>query len=136
MFATIEQVKARVSFEEIKELSNEVIEDYIERAERWIRLSVKRSFTQQEDEQTLSDLRRAVILLVEYLWYHDQPDVKDGAIDGLQNESIGSYSYTKKADIGESTGISELDLILEGLTQPVTGLSFFSISGPSRCDPP
>ena len=129
-FATVAEVKERVAFEEITEMTDGKVEDLIERAERWIRTFTGRNFVEETDPVILGDLRRATVLLVEYLWFQDQPDMKEEAFDNVQSEKIGSYSYTKNAKPGESTGVAELDQILYSL-RPSAALKplFFSTFG-------
>lgn len=125
-FATVAEVKARVAFE----IEVNKIEDLIDRAERWIRRFTGRSFAEETEPDKLADLRTATVLLVEYLWFQDQPDMKEEAFDNVQSEKIGSYSYTKNAKSGESTGVAELDQILYSL-RPSTSLKplFFTTFG-------
>lgn len=133
MYATVQEVKDRTSFSEVSALSEGKITGYIERAESWIHRSAGRKFREETDEDVLSELRAATILLVEYLWYWDNPDIKEDAMSNVDSEKIGSYSYTaKKAQPGESTGIAELDSILDSLRFVPTGVSFFGVYGPSR----
>jgi hypothetical protein len=132
MYATVQEVIDRTSFPEVSELPEEKILGYIERAESWLHRSTRRKFREEKDTDVLVDLRTATILLVEYLWYQDNPDIKEDALSPVDSEKIGSYSYTvKKVQPGEQTGIPELDSILDSLkVGPVTGTLFFSISGP------
>lgn len=129
-FATVEEVKERVAFDEIHEMDNEKVEELIERAERWIRRFTGRSFAEEKEPDKIADLRRGTILLVEYLWFQDQPDIKEEAFDNVQTEKIGSYSYTKGAKSGEATGVVELDQILYSLRpSPALKPLFFSTFG-------
>ncbi|MDE0581552.1 hypothetical protein ON064_00620 [Planococcus sp. A6] len=131
-FATVEEVRERVAFEEINDLADAKITDLVERAERWIRRFTGRSFADEKDADKKADLRRATILLVEFLWFQDQPEMKEEAFDNVQSEKLGSYSYTKKsAEPGEATGVVELDQILYSL-RPSANLKplFFSTFGP------
>lgn len=131
-FATVAEVKERVSFDEINEMADGKVEDLIERAERWIRRFTGRSFVEETDPDKLADLKRATVLLVEFLWFQDQPDMKEEAFDNVQSEKLGSYSYTKKnANSGETTGVMELDQILISL-RPSAALKplFFTAFGP------
>ncbi len=134
MYATVQEVKDRTSFEEVSALSDGKITGYIERAEGWIHRATGRNFREETDLDILSELRAATILLAELLWLQDNPEIKENAVLGIESEKIGSYSYTaKNLQPGEKTGISELDSILDSLKlQSVSGLSFFSVSGPSR----
>jgi hypothetical protein len=141
-YATPQEVRDRTSFPEVAALDDGKLTGYIERAESWIHRTTGRKFRDETDPDTLSELRTAVVLLVEYLWYHDHPDVREGALSRVESEKIGSYSY-KVSGAGNTkdemdfqathTGIQELDLILDSLkVQPAKGALFFSISGPSR----
>lgn len=141
-YATPKEVRARTSFPEVAALDDEKLMGYIERAESWIHRVTGRKFRDETDPDILSDLRTATVLLVEYIWYNDHPDVREGALSQLESEKIGSYSY-KVGGPGDTiqemefqashTGIQELDSILESLkVQPVQGITFFSVSGPSR----
>ena len=129
-FATVAEVKERVAFDEINQMAENKIEDLIERAERWIRRFTGRSFADETEPDKIADLRTATVLLVEYLWFQDQPDMREEAFDNVQSEKIGSYSYTKNAKSGESTGVVELDQILYSL-RPSAALKplFFSTFG-------
>jgi hypothetical protein len=126
LYATIQEVMVRTSFEEVSVLSDEKITSYIERAERWIRRATNRDFSEETDQDVLEDLKTATVLLVEYLWYWDNPDVKEDSINSVDSEKIGSYSFSgKKEKSGELTGMQELDNILTSLkNQPVSPLFF------------
>ncbi|MDA4083844.1 DUF3199 family protein [Bacillus cereus] len=135
MYASPADVKEKTSFKEISSLSNEKIQLYIDRAAAWIHREVKRTFENEKKKQTLLDLLIATVLLVEYLWYQDHPEMKETQMSSLSNEEIGNYSYTLRDALdGNKTGIKELDLILDSLRvqNTVTGFNFFSVSGPSR----
>lgn len=115
-FATVTEVKERTSFDEINELPTAKVEEFIGRADDWIRRFTGRSFAEETHSGKLADLKTATILLVEFLWFQDQPEMKEVAFDNVQTEKIGSYSYTKKnAQPGETTGVAELDHILLSL---------------------
>lgn len=146
-YATVEEVRDLTSLDEVKELSDVKLQNYIDRAGAWIRRETKRTFEGETDIDVLLDLTTATYLLVEYLWYQDNPEVKDNVFSPVETERIGSYSYTmrdvKTVDsikereyVGQSTGIKELDLILSALraSNTDTGL-FFSVSQPSRRNP-
>lgn len=134
MYATIQEVKDRTSFPEVSTLSDGKITSYIERAEGWIHRTTGRKFREENDPDVLSELKTATVLLVELLWLQDNPDVKESAVVGIDNEKIGSYSYSvKRLQTGQQTGLVELDSILDSLkVTPLQGISFFSVSGPSR----
>lgn len=137
MFATPEDVKKRSAFAEVKALPDADITSYLSRAARWIYHATKVDYTETADPGILEDLRTASIHLVDLLWYQDQDDVKDESITGMQSERMGNYQYTKMqnaAPQSDGTGISELDMILKGLTPSNGyGASFFSVSGASDC---
>ncbi|WP_312498282.1 DUF3199 family protein [Bacillus luti] len=145
MYASPADVKERTSFVEVSSLSDEKIQLYIDRAASWIHREVKRMFENETNKQTLSDLLIATVLLVEYLWYQDNPEMKESQLSAASSEKIGNYSYTLRDALGGNTademrfganrtGIKELDLILDSLRMQniVTGFNFFSVSGPSR----
>jgi len=146
-FATVEEVRELTSLDEVRELSDIKIQNYIDRAGAWIRRETKRTFEGETDIDILLDLQTATYLLVEYLWYQDNPEVKDNVFSPVETERIGSYSYTmrdvKTVDsikereyVGQNTGIKELDLILTALRASSTDASFFfSVSKPSRRNP-
>ncbi|NMF00239.1 DUF3199 family protein [Aneurinibacillus aneurinilyticus] len=143
-YATLQEVRDRASFQELQELEDGKLTGYIERAEGWIHRVTGRKFRDEKDPDILSDLRTATVLLVEYLWYNDHPDVREGQLSQIEQEKIGSYSYRVNgpgnADTIQEmefqathTGIKELDLILDSLkVKPVQGALFLSVSGPSR----
>lgn len=132
MYATVDDVKKRSAFAEVKALPDADIDSYLSRAARWIYYSTKVDYTDTTDAGILEDLRTASIHLVDLLWYQDNADVKEGGMANLQSERIGSYSYTamEKAAPGGKTGITELDMILDGLKPTLTGFGFFNVSGP------
>lgn len=132
-YASLQEVRDRTSFTEVSSLSDSKLTGFIERAESWIHRSTGRKFRDETDSDILSELRTSVVLLVEYLWYHDHSDVKEEALSPIESEKIGSYSYSgKKATPEDKTGITELDSIIDSLkVEPITGLAFFSISGPT-----
>nr|DAL87866.1 MAG TPA: Head Tail Connector Protein [Caudoviricetes sp.] len=135
MFATPENVKSGTAFVEVKELSDDQITAYIQRAGRWIYYATGVDYTDTTDEGILLDLKTATVKLVDLLWYQDQPDAAEGSIAGMQSERIGNYQYTamqKATAQSDTTGIPELDMLLKGLTPTrVYGADFFSVSGPS-----
>ncbi|WP_242299184.1 hypothetical protein [Bacillus cereus group sp. BfR-BA-01382] len=145
MYASPADVKERTSFIEVSSLSNEKLQLYIDRAASWIHREVKRTFENETNKQTLSDLLTATVLLVEYLWYQDHPETKEAQLSTASSEKIGNYSYTLRDALGGNTademkfganrtGIKELDLILDSLrvNNTITGFNFFGVSGPSR----
>lgn len=140
MFITAGEIKTLTTFEEVAALEAEKIERYLSRADSWIRRATGRNFP--DDETTNSfvreDLRVATVMLVEYLWYWDNSDEREAIMGPYDGERIGSYSVAyknlttlKNANVGEETGIKELDQILKSLRyNPRPGL-IFRISGPS-----
>ena len=132
MYATVDDVKKRSAFAEVKALPDADIDSYLSRAARWIYYSTKVDYTDTTDAGILEDLKTASIHLVDLLWYQDNVDVKEAGMANLQSERIGSYSYTamEKAAPGGKTGITELDMILDGLKPTLTGFGFFNVSGP------
>ncbi|MGP4063087.1 hypothetical protein [Halobacillus sp. H74] len=133
-YASVQDIREGTSFEEVSySMSDAKIEKYNLRAERWIHRITNNRFDDEIESEILMDLQRAVILIVDYLWFHDQPDVLEESLDPIQSERIGSYSYTKdKRDfMRDGFGNPELDSILESL-KVVPAVNFFSISGPSR----
>lgn len=132
-FATVEEVRANTSFEEVRALTEAQLQSYIERANSYLRRKANKNYRDETDPDLLVDLRRVTILLVEYLWYNDLPEVKESNLAGLQTERIGTYSYNKGDKDG--TGNQELDDLLAYLTVK-PGSHFFSVSGPSRYSKP
>lgn len=129
-FATIQQVKNETSFEEIRTLSESSIEMYIEYANAYLRRVTGVNYRDETDPDILTDLKRVTILLVEYLWLGDQPEVKESNFTGVSSERIGSYSYN--VDAKDGTGHAELDQLLISLTPRYSVGNFFSVHGPSR----
>lgn len=128
-FATVEEVRDQTTFGEVSALSDAKLQGYIERANAYLRRT-SGDYRTATDEDLLTDLKRVTILLVEYIWFLDQPEVKESNMSGLQSERIGSYSYTKGTKTG-LTGNEELDSLLESL-KVSHGVNLFSINGPSR----
>jgi hypothetical protein len=141
-YATIDQVREMTSFSDVASLSDSKITNYLERATAWIHRIALRTFEGETDPVLLSDLKIASVLLVEYLWFHDHPDIKESELSPLESEKIGSYSYTMK-DVttvdsykervfeATRTGYKELDLILQSLIPAEPTSFFFRVSGPS-----
>lgn len=129
-FATIEDVRNFTSFSEVSDLSEEKITKYIEFANAYIRRKTGFDYSNATDPYLLTNLERATVLLVEYLWFNDQPEIKEAKMSGVESEKIGTYSYNL-SNGGDSTGNAELDELLESLT-PKYGLNLFSVSKPSR----
>lgn len=133
-YATLQEVRGLTTIEQVAALTDEKLQGYIDRASSWVRRDTGQDFEGETDPDILADLRTATVLLVEYLWYWDQPEAKTGAMTNMESERIGSYSYnTRQAGPGETTGSKELDSILAALrvTEPA-GPFIFSVSGPSR----
>lgn len=143
-YASLEEVRELTSLDEVSALSDSKLQNYIDRAGAWIRRETSRDFSNEEDPDTLVDLKTATYLIVEYLWYQDNPEVKDNTFSPVETERIGSYSYTmrdvKTVDsikereyVGQTTGIKELDLILASLRRStVTSAFYFGVTKPSR----
>lgn len=142
-YANLDEVRELTTVEEVKELSDIKLKNYIDRAGSWIRRVTKQTFEAETDPDILLDLTTATYLLVEYLWYQDQLDNKDSNLMAATSETIGSYSYTtNKTAVSESkisddmTGIKELDMILGSLmVASVNNSFFFSVSTPSKGKP-
>lgn len=136
-YANLDEVRELTTVDEIKELSDIKLQNYIDRAGAWIRRVTKQTFEAETDPDILLDLTTATYLLVEFLWYQDHIDNKDNTLMAAKSETIGSYSYTMKdaasADLEEGmTGIKELDMILGSLmVASVNNSFFFSVSSPS-----
>jgi hypothetical protein len=130
-FATAQEVRDQSSFGEVAALTDPQIDLYIERANSYMRRFVGYDYRGATDPDTVADLRRATVLLVEYIWFIDNPTVKESNMAGLDSERIGTYSYNAGAKRSEPTGNEELDQILNHLrVEP--GWNLFSINGPSR----
>lgn len=138
MFITAAEIKMLTAFEEVAALETKKIEMYISRADSWIRRATGRTFPDDVETSVRDDLRIATLMLVEYLWYWDNPDVREAMMGPYEGERLGSFSVgykdlmnMEKANPGEETGIKELDNILNFLKfKPKMG-SFFRVSGPS-----
>lgn len=128
-FATIQDVREQTTINEVSNLSDTKIDFYIERANSYLRRTTKRNYRNETDPDLLSDLKRVTVLLVEYLWFLDQPEVKENNLAGIEVERIGSYSYNKGSMRG--TGSPELDDLLKSLGGSI-GINLFFTAGPSR----
>jgi hypothetical protein len=128
-YATVQDVRDQTTISEVSNLSDTKTSFYIERANAYLRRQTKKDYRNETDADLLSDLKRVTVLLVEYLWFLDQPEVKESNLAGIEVERIGSYSYNKGDK--EGTGNPELDELLVGLVGSV-GLNFFFASGPSK----
>jgi hypothetical protein len=117
MFITAEEVQAKTSFDEVKQLEPSVIESYLDRADSWIRRATNRvDLPATLDPVIQQDLRVATLLLVEYIWFWDNPEMKEQAISHDDVVRLGSYTFNiDKARPGDKTGHDELDGILESL---------------------
>lgn len=131
-FATVSDVRDQTTFSEVSDLSDTKIEKYIELANAYLRRYTGVNYREATDPDLLIDLERVTVLLVEYIWLHDQPEVKEASYTGMESERIGTYSYNLGGKDG--TGNLELDQLLTSLTRSY-GLNFFSVSGPSRVKP-
>lgn len=129
-FADTQDVRDQTTISAVSSLSDTKINFYIERANAYLRRVTKRDYRGETDVDLLSDLKRVTVLLVEYLWFIDQPEVKEGNLAGIDTEVIGSYSYNKSAN-ATGTGNPEFDALLSSLVGTI-GLNLFSVSGPSR----
>lgn len=131
MYATAAEVKNRTTIPEVAALDDAKVEQYIERANGWLHRATRRTFREETDPDRLAALRTATVLLVEYLWFWDHPDIKETIIGGVDSERIGSYSYTaKKTPVqpGQSTGNPELDSIIGSLmAAPSLSVPFFAV---------
>lgn len=119
MFVEVEEIKSLTSFEEVGALSNEKLQQYIERADSWIYRATHKDYSESTNKYVQSDLKRATVLLVEYLFYWDDPEVKTTMMGPDDSVSLGSYkvnykslSEWKSTLPGGETGIKELDNIL------------------------
>lgn len=131
MFVTTDEVKERTTLSELESLSNEDIQDYIQRADAWIRRSTNRDFSETTNDFIREDMKTATILLVEYIWFWDNPEMKEEAMSHDEAIKLGSFSINKKARSGELTGIDELDFILKTYRyRPTVGL--FRVLGKGR----
>lgn len=131
MFITTSEIRELSSFSEVKALTDVQLNYYINRADNWImRETHRRDLPNTTDERIQSDLKTATLLLVEYIWYLDQEEVKESNMAGLDSEKIGTYSYNK----GQSGGArvnEELNQIFDSL-RVSGGVNLFTISKPSQ----
>lgn len=131
MFITASEIRELSSFGEVKALSDLQINRYMERADSWIvRETKRRDLVTTEDVIIQNDLRTATLLLVEYIWYLDQQEVKESNMAGLDSEKIGTYSYNK-GQSGGAIANEELQQIFESLRVSF-GVNIFGISKPSQ----
>lgn len=136
MFISGEEIRSLTSFEEVRDLSDEKLEYYIERADNWIFRATGRDFTLENNRFIQSDMKVATLLLVEYLHYWDNPEVKKSMMGPEEAVTLGSYQVNYKnlgewveALPGEATGVKELDSILRSYQyKPLTG-AFFKVLG-------
>lgn len=132
MFITAEEIKSLTSFEEVRDLSDERLNHYIERADMWIYRATGRDFSESENRFVQYDMKMATLLLVEYLHYWDNPEVKVTMMGPEEAVTLGSYRVNyknlgewKEALPGENTGIKELDSILRTYRyEPAAGMFF------------
>ncbi|MGG1571600.1 hypothetical protein [Fictibacillus sp. NRS-1165] len=127
------------TFEEVAALDSGVIQRLIDRADSWIRRATGRVFTEDADEYIRQDIQVASLMLVEYLWYWDNPEIRETTMGPYDGERLGSYSVGYKnlnqmeqAMPGEETGIKELDQILKSYRYKPSIGNIFRVSGPSR----
>ena len=136
MFITDEEIRALSSYEEVRDLSPEMLNHYINRADSWIIRATGRDYSLSKDRFIQMSLKQATLLLVEYLVYWDMPEIKESMMGPESGVTLGSYqvnykslSEWKQAVPGEETGIKELDNILNSLRyQPKAG-AFFKVLG-------
>lgn len=119
MFIEIDEIRALTSFEEVRDLSDEKLQRYIERADSWIFRATNRDFSESNNLFVQNDLKQATLLLVEYLFYWDEPEIRESMMGPEDSVSLGSYqvnyknlSEWREAVPGEFTGVKELDNIL------------------------
>lgn len=119
MFISVSEIKSLTSFQEVRDLSDEKIERYIERADSWIYRATNRDFSETNSLFVQSDMKQATLLLVEYLHYWDVPEIRESMMGPEDGVTLGSYrvnykslSEWREAVPGEFTGVKELDNIL------------------------
>lgn len=119
MFIEINEIRSLTSFEEVRDLSEEKLQRYIERADSWIYRATNRDFSETNNLFIQNDLKQATLLLVEYLYYWDEPEIRASMMGPEDTVSLGSYqvnyknlSEWREALPGEFTGVKELDNIL------------------------
>lgn len=134
MFITVAALKELSSFDELKGLPDTTIEQYIDRADGWIRRATNNVTIGTSDIEALQqDMGIATWLLVEYLWYWDNPETKETLMSHDTDVRLGTYSYSYKPVAGAyETGIKELDDILKSWKFSLNMGNIFRISGPSR----
>jgi hypothetical protein len=134
MFITVEEIRELSSFDEVRALSDTQLNRYIDRADGWIRRATNNvSIGNSEVEALQKDMGIATWLLVEYLWYWDNPESKETLIAQDDDVRLGSYSYSFKPVEGSYvTGIKELDDILKTWKYTFNAGNIFRVSGPSR----
>lgn len=132
MFITVDELRGLTSFSEVSALDDLKLQHYMDRADSWIRRATGSPLLNASQSiEIQQDMKIATLLLVEYLWYWDDPETKESALSQDDSVRIGSFSYNK-AEPGEKTGIQELDNILEHHKWQPDLNNFFRISGPSR----
>lgn len=131
-FASLAEVRDQTTFSEVSALSDAKLQKYIDLANAYLRRHTGIDYRDATDPDILTDLERVTVLLVEYIWLQDQPEIKESNYTGVQTERIGTYSYNIGGKNGDSTGNRELDDLLLHLSPKQMGINFFSISGPSR----
>lgn len=117
MFLSVEELNALTSFDEVSGLSTAEQQGYLDRADAWIRRATNRwDLADTTDINIQQDLKIATLLLAEYIWFWDTPEMKEHSISHDDMIRLGSYSFNKdKARPGDKTGNDELDSILESL---------------------
>lgn len=132
MFITEDEIRSLTSFDEVRDLSPEMIKHYMSRADSWIIRATGRDYSLTPDKFTEMSLKQATLLLVEYLVFWDDPEIKESMMGPEDGITLGSYkvdykgiSEWKQALPGEETGIKELDNILNSLKyKPSIGMYF------------
>ena len=113
MFLTTAEIRELTTFSEVESLADSDLQRYIERADAWIRRATNRDYSLTENRAIQQDMRVATLLLVEYIWLWDNPELKEEAMSHDEVIRLGSYTVNKeKARSGELTGVDELDSIL------------------------
>lgn len=136
MFIEVEEIRSLTSFEGVRDLSPEMMNHYISRADSWIIRATGRDYRSSTDKFVQTNLRYATLMLVEYLVYWDDPEIKETMMGPEDGVTLGSYkvnykslSEWKKALPGEETGVKELDNILKSLKYTPSMGMYFKVLG-------
>ena len=132
MFISPSEIQSLTSFDSVRDLSPEKLDFYIDRADSWIIRATNKDYSNTTDVFLQKTLKQATLLLVEYLVYWDDPEIKSTMMGPEDGITLGSYrvnykglSEWKQALPGEETGIKELDNILNSLRyRPSVGMYF------------